>query len=58
MKHSVFAGVVMLLVGVIAVQAMRSDAVASAPQPLTQVSPFEMMPNADALPAERIEYPY
>jgi len=57
-KHSVFAGAVMLLVGVIAVQSMRSDAVASAPQSLTQVSPFELMQNARDLPVERIEYPY
>ncbi len=58
MKHSVFAGAVMLLVGVIAIQSMRTDAVASAPQALTQVSPFEMMQNARDLPVERIDYPY
>jgi len=57
-KHSVFAGAVMLLVGVIAVQSMRDDAVASAPQSLAQVSPFELMQNARDLPVERIEYPY
>jgi hypothetical protein len=34
------------------------DAVASAPQSLTQVSPFELMQNARDLPVERIEYPY
>jgi hypothetical protein len=54
-KHSVFAGAVMLLVGVIAVQSMRSDAVASAPQSLTQVSPFELMQNARDLPIETFE---
>ena len=57
-KHSVFAGTVLLLVGIIAVQTMRADAVASAPQSLTQVSPFELMQNARDLPVERIEYPY
>jgi hypothetical protein len=58
-KHSVFAGAIMLLVGVITVQSMRSDgAVASAPQSLTQVSPFELMQNARELPAQRIDYPY
>ncbi len=58
MKHSVFAGMIMLVVGVIAVQSMRVDAVASAPQSLTQVSPFELMQNARDLPVERIDYPY
>ncbi len=57
-KHSVFAGAVALLVGVIAVQSMRSDAVASAPQSLTQISPVEIMQNARDLPVERIDYPY
>jgi hypothetical protein len=38
---------------------MRSDgAVASAPQSLTQVSPFELMQNTRELPAQRIDYPY
>jgi hypothetical protein len=58
MKHSVFAGMLMLLVGVIAVQSIRGDAVAGAPQPLTQVSPFELMQSARDLPATRIDYPY
>jgi hypothetical protein len=60
MKHSVFAGMFMLLVGVIAVQSqsIRTDAVASAPQGLTQVSPFELMQNARDLPVERIDYLY
>jgi hypothetical protein len=57
-KHSVFAGAVMLLVGVIAFQSIRGNAVASAPQSLTQVSPFELMQNARELPAQRIDYPY
>ena len=58
MKHSVFAGMVMLLVGTISVQSIRTNAVASAPQGLTQVSPFELMQNARDLPVERIDYPY
>jgi hypothetical protein len=57
-KHSVFAGAIMLLVGAIMVQSMRGNAVASAPESLTQVSPFELMQDARDLPAQRIEYPY
>jgi hypothetical protein len=57
-KHSVFAGMVMLVVGIAVVQAMRADAVASAPQSLAQVSPFELMQNTRDLPVERIQYPY
>ena len=57
-KHSVFAGMVMLVVGIAVVQSLRTDAVASAPQSMTQVSPFELMQNARDLPVERIEYPY
>jgi hypothetical protein len=58
MKNSVFAGMVMLLFAAISVQSMRTNAVASAPQSLTQVSPFELMQNARNLPVERIDYPY
>jgi len=57
-KHSVFAGAIMLLVGAIMVQSMRGNAVASAPESLPQVSPFELMQDARDLPAQRIEYPY
>src|SRR5262249_42385143 len=57
MRNSMFAGAVMLLLGIVAVQSMRVDG-ASAPQSLTQVSPFELMQNARALPTERIDYPY
>ncbi len=57
-QNSVFAGAVMVLVAVIAVQSMRGDAIASPPQPLTQVSPFELMQGARDLPVERIDYPY
>jgi hypothetical protein len=57
-QNSVFAAAVVVLVAVIAVQSMRSDAIAGAPQPLPQVSPFELMQGARDLPAERIDYPY
>jgi hypothetical protein len=59
-KHSVFAGAVMLLVGAIAFQSMRAEAVSGAsPAPTLQmVSPMELMQNPGNLPAERIDYPY
>jgi hypothetical protein len=49
-KHSVFAGIVMLAVGIIAFQTMRADTVAIASQ---AVSPFELMQNARDLPVTR-----
>ena len=57
-KHSVFAGAVMLLVGIIAFQSMRADAVPGVEQALTQtISPMQMMQNAGELPVERIDSP-
>jgi hypothetical protein len=54
--HSVFAAMVMLVVGAIAFQSMRADAVTSASQALTQtISPIELMQNARDLPVEQID---
>ncbi len=60
LKHSVFAGAVFALMGVITFQSMRAaDAVPNAAQTRIQtVSPMELMRNAGDLPAERIDYPY
>ncbi len=57
-EHSVFAGMVMLVVGVIAFQSMQSDAIASPPPPAQTISPLEIMQGARDLPVERIDYPY
>ena len=56
-KHSVFAGGVMLLVGAIAFQAMRADAVPAA-SPAQTVSPLQMMQTARDLPVERVDQPF
>ena len=58
-KSSVFAGGVILLVGIIAFQSMQADAVPAASQTqMPMVSPMVLMQNAGNLPAERIDYPY
>jgi hypothetical protein len=55
-KHTIFAAAVILVVGMAAGQAMRTDGVASEPMPLGQmVSPFELMQNARDLPVETFE---
>jgi hypothetical protein len=54
-KHSVFAGAVMLLVGIIAFQSMRADAVLGAS---LAVSPMEMMQTARDLPVEQVDKPF
>jgi hypothetical protein len=56
-KHSVFAGGVILLAGILAFQAMRADAVPSA-SPAPTVSPLQMMQTAHDLPAERVDKPF
>jgi hypothetical protein len=56
-KHSVFAGGVILLVGIIAFQTMRADAVPGASQAQT-ISPIDMMQTARDLPAERVDKPF
>jgi hypothetical protein len=53
-KHSVFAGGIILLVGIIAFQAMRADAVPHASQ---TISPVQLMQNARDLPVERVDNP-
>jgi hypothetical protein len=54
-KHSVFAGGVLLLVGVIAFQSMRAaDAVPGA-SPAQTISPMQMMQTAHDLPVERVD---
>jgi hypothetical protein len=55
-KHTIFAVAVILVVGMAAGQAMRTDGVASEPMALGQmVSPFELMQNARDLPVETFE---
>jgi hypothetical protein len=56
-KHSVFAGGVLLLVGVIAFQSMRADAVSGA-SPAQTISPLQMMQNARDLPVEQVDKPF
>jgi hypothetical protein len=56
-KSSVFAGGVILLVGIIAFQTMRADAVPGA-SPAPAISPIEMMQTAHDLPAERVDKPF
>ena len=56
-KHSVFAGGVILLVGVIAFQSMRADAVPHA-SPAQTVSPLQMMQTARDLPVEHVDKPF
>ena len=51
-KHSVFAGGVLLLVGILAFQLMRTDAVPGA-SPTQTVSPVHTMQNEQDLPAAR-----
>jgi hypothetical protein len=53
-KHSVFTGGVLLLVGIIAFQTMRADAVPGA-SPAQTISPMQMMQSARDLPAERVD---
>jgi hypothetical protein len=55
-KHSVFAGGVLLLVGVIAFQSMRVDAVPGASA--QTISPMQMMQNARDLPIEHVDKPF
>jgi hypothetical protein len=54
-KHSVFAGGVLLLLGVIAFQSMRADAV---PHASPAVSPMQLMQTARDLPVERVDKPF
>jgi hypothetical protein len=56
-KHSVFAGGVLLLLGVIAFQSMRADAVPGA-SPAQTISPLQMMQNARDLPVEQVDKPF
>jgi hypothetical protein len=56
-KHSVFAGGVLLLVGVIAFQSMRADAVPGA-SPAQTISPLQMMQTARDLPVEQVDKPF
>ena len=57
-KHSVFAGGIILLVAVVALQSMRAAAVPGVEPALTQsISPMQMMQQPGDLPVERIDNP-
>jgi len=56
-KHTIFAGAVLLVVGMAAGQSMRADGVPSEPMALGQmVSPLDLMKAAHNLPIETVEH--